>query len=416
MIHIYRLLTFFYLIFILPIKILLFKETRTYLSLRLKYAKKRHSNTADIQTFVFHASSGEAEYAFPIIRELKNKIPHCKIVMTYFSDSYLDVIEKAPEVDEAIPLPLDLPGPTRSFLKDINPTAIFISRTDLWPEFLTQAKQLKIPLILFSRTQVPVTNFIKKYYYSWLYKHLSLISVVTQEDKNNILKIYPAAHVLVHGDSRWDQVQYKLSLNPAVHYLKPTFVAGSLWPEDFNFLSTAWDKKFGQLIIVPHEKDEVFFKTIKSYFSNKGYILKFLSEWDFKVNFEKLNVDFDVLVIDQFGVLPRLYQNSYASFIGGSFKKKVHSVMESLVSNTPVIVGPFNQNNREAQIFKNVQIEPDSPIKAVNEVHNSQQIRNLIHEIYKNHLETKPQFIDIGGSVSQHFIKDFIDGKFQRPS
>ncbi len=361
------------------------------------------------QTFVFHAASGEAEYAFPIIRELKKQRPDCKIIMTFFSNSYIDVINTNPEIDEAIPLPLDLPGPTRSFLKQTGPAAIFISRTDLWPEMITQCQNLKIPVILFSRTQVPIKNIFKKLYYRWLYKKIDIISVVTNEDKKNILNIYPKANVIIHGDSRWDQVQHKLSLNPKVQYLKPTLVAGSIWPEDFVFLSTAWDKKFGQLILVPHETDDVFFKNIKSFFSKKGYIVKFLSEWDFKVNFEKLNVDFDVLIVDKFGVLPRLYYNSYAAFIGGSFKNKVHSVMEALVCNTPVIVGPYNENNREAAIFKNIQVEPDSKIMAVNIATTSQEIRNLIQDIHKNHLKTKPQFIDIDGNVSKSFLKDITD-------
>lgn len=385
-----------------------FKETRKYFFLRLKSAKIQRYQDPNQITYIFHASSGEAEYAFPIIRELKRLKPDCKVIMTFFSNSYVDVIHNNPEIDEVIPLPLDLPGPTRSFLKENNPSILFISRTDLWPELLTQCQKLQIPTILFSRTQMPVKNFIRRFYYKWIYRKLSAISVVTNEDKTNVLKILPGAKVFIHGDSRWDQVQHKLSLNPKVQYLKPTFVAGSIWPEDFNFLSTAWDKKFGQLILVPHEKDEEFFKTIKNYFTSKGYILKFLSEWDFKVNFEKLNVDFDVLIVDQFGVLPRLYFNSYAAFIGGSFKHKVHSVMEALVCNTPVIVGPYHQNNREAEIFKKVQVEPDSNIKAVNVAKTSQEIRDLIFEIHKKHIQTKPNFLDIEGNVSKSFLKDIL--------
>lgn len=410
MIKIYRFFTFFYLSFILPIKFIFFKESREYVFSRLKSSRKKlnlKTNPND-KVYLFHAASGEAEYAFPIIRELKSRRPNCKIVMTYFSNSYVDVVLTHPEIDLVLPLPLDLPGPTRSFLKSIKPSAIFIARTDLWPEFICQAKRLDIPLVLFSRTQTPIKGYLKKKYYAWLYKKLNLISVVDAEDKKNILSLLPKAKVYVHGDARWDQVQYKLALNPSVQYLKPTFVAGSLWPEDFSFLSTSWDKKYGQLIIVPHEKDDAFFKTIKTFFSSKGYNVKFLSHCDLKKNFEKLNVDYDVLIVDQFGVLPRLYKNSYGAFIGGSFKKKVHSVMEALVSNTPVIVGPFNQNNREAQIFKKIPIEPDSNVRAVNEVQNSQQIRNVIQEIYKNHLKTKPQFIDVGGSVSKSFLKDII--------
>lgn len=360
------------------------------------------------KTYLFHASSGEAEYAFPIIRELKSQRPNCKVVMTYFSDSYIDVVFKNDEIDLVLPLPIDLPGPTRSLLQKYKFSAVLISRTDLWPEFLTQCNSLNIPVILFSRTQKEISNFARKSYYSWLFKKLKFISAVTLQDKKNVLDILPNAKVYTHGDTRWDQVIYKLKMQPNIEFLKPTFVAGSIWPEDFSFLSTAWSKKFGQLVIVPHEKDDVFISSMRNFFKSKDYGVKLLSDCEMPIGFTKLNVDFDVLIVDRFGVLPRLYKNSYGSFVGGSFKRKVHSVMESIGCNTPVIVGPKNQNNREAQLFKKLEIEPGSNLFAVNEAKSSQEIRSLIIKILKNHETNPPEFIELGGSVSKGFLKDFI--------
>ncbi len=82
--------------------------------------------------------------------------------------------------------------------------------------------------------------------------------------------------------------------------------------------------------------------------------------------------------------------------------------MESIGCNTPVIVGPKNQNNREAQLFKKLEIEPGSNLFAVNEAKSSQEIRSLFIKILKNHETNPPEFIELGGSVSKGFLKDFI--------
>src|SRR4051812_29225034 len=88
-----------------------------------------------------HASSGEFEYAKPVIRELKARHPDIPIVVTYFSPTFALGVENFPGVDFALPLPLDLPGPCTSFLKHVNPRVLLIARTDFWPEMLSQVRR-----------------------------------------------------------------------------------------------------------------------------------------------------------------------------------------------------------------------------------------------------------------------------------
>ena len=59
-----------------------------------------------------------------------------------------------------------------------------------------------------------------------------------------------------------------------------------------------------------------------------------------------------VLIIDQIGILADLYKWADWALIGGSFKGKVHSVMEALSQGCYTFVGPFHGNNREALEFK----------------------------------------------------------------
>ena len=65
------------------------------------------------------------------------------------------------------------------------------------------------------------------------------------------------------------------------------------------------------------------------------------------------------MIVDQIGILAELYTWGQAAFVGGSFRKQVHSVMEPLACGIPVAVGPFHQNNREALEFQQVLLTCD---------------------------------------------------------
>ena len=398
----YRLVVFFYFGFIFPLQCLISKKTRKFFKIRLK------TRTPQIppltRSYLFHASSGESEYALPLIREIKHQDPQAHIVVTFFSDSYLEVLRSLKEIDTLIPLPLDLPTSTRSLLKATHPQCIFIARTDLWPEFLYQAQLMKIPTVLFSRTQ-PLISSITALFLRWLYSKIHLISCVTEEDSQNVKKIVaqskPSPLIKVHGDLRWDQVFYKLKQKPSFHYSKPSFVWGSIWPEDFKILAPSWQKERGLLIVVPHDPQPKFIHSIQNFFS-PHFKIGLYSSISSPENFLSAT-DWDIIIVDVLGPLSRFYKNAYGAFVGGSFKKKVHSVMEVLATHTPVIIGPYNANNREAQIFKNIQIAPS--LYAVNEVSSSSEICELTEKLYKIP-SAPPRLITPPKDLTLKFLKD----------
>ena len=87
----------------------------------------------------------------------------------------------------------------------------------------------------------------------------------------------------------------------------------------------------------------------------------------------QFNADF--LLVDEIGYLADLYRYADIAFVGGSFKEKVHSVMEPLCCGLPVLVGPFYQNNPEAAKYVK-QTQP--PILYV-----CQNSHELIHSVQK---------------------------------
>lgn len=329
--------------------------------------KSRTPFQPDFPPVWIHAASGEFEYAKSVIREIKAAEPRTPVVVTYSSATFVKSIENFPGVDASFALPLDLPGPCRSFLQKLKPKYLLISRTDLWPEMLFQAQRYHVPVVLFAYTQKSLSemSWPARRLRRWLLNYVSQIHCVTKQDADNVKALGIHKPIVVMGDPRYDQVQFRLknpkALPEKLKPARPALVAGSTWPQDEDVLieglSPALKAKKLQLILVPHEPTPAHLKPLEARLEQAGLSYKRYSD----------GVDWsaqDVLLVDQVGVLAELYQWGHMAFVGGSFKSSVHSVMEPLGAGLVTLVGPHFKNNREALEFVNVAAGPFTAVQA----------------------------------------------------
>ncbi len=324
-----------------------------------------------------HCSSGEFEYAKPVIREIKKNNPNEKILVTYLSNSYVKAIESFPGVDQSFPLPFDLPGPIRQFLNHIKPKCLLIARTDLWPELLTQTKYKNIPSLLFSATFPSNSSFLARLWKKTVLDLVDHIYCVSFEDYDFAIKKLhlPTTQVSVLGDTRYDQVIDRLSSpRPLQEHLEPhgpTLVAGSTWSEDEKILLVALEPLLKQkkitLILVPHEPTPEHIASLQSQL-DKMQILYGL--------YSTATTPMPVILVDQVGILADLYAWGHLAFVGGSFKRTVHSVMEPLTHGALTFVGPYFENNREAVEFQKINVTPK--LTAVESCQNADDLQNKI--------------------------------------
>ena len=116
-------------------------------------------------------------------------------------------------------------------------------------------------------------------------------------------------------------------------------------------------------ILVPHEADETHLQKLTDALETRGVPSQRLSrtsEWDGR----------GALIVDEFGQLLSIYKLSHCALIGGSFKSRVHSVMEALACGNLTLVGPYHANNREALEFCKGRLWPSSPaVRVVSNAH-----------------------------------------------
>lgn len=315
-----------------------------------------------------HCASGEIEYAKPVIRELKNQNPKQKILVTYFSPSVVGNLSREPLIDFFCPLPWDSPLCLKEFIQFHKPRALLIARTDLWPEVLFQCRRLGVKTILFSSTFKEKISIFQRAYLSVVLPILDFIFVVSPEDLKNLKTLTSSTHAEVLGDTRYDQCIFRLSqpsrfkqeLLP-LNFIKPILVAGSTWPEDEKVLLDFFESTQNKvnLILVPHEPNQEHLAELSASLNSKQIKFIFYSQaqsWN----------EGEVLIVDEIGLLANTYSFAQFAFVGGSFKKSVHSVMEPLAAGLQVYVGPYHQNNREALFFKQVAIDKTFPVIEIN--------------------------------------------------
>jgi len=324
------------------------------------------ANLPEQKPIWFHCSSLEFEYARIVIHKIKAANPKEKILVTFFSPSVQKQLAENKDIDFHCPLPWDTKKHVSEFLRHHQPKALLIARTDVWPEILFQCNNLQIPSLLFSATLTEKggrTNPLVKPFYKWVMSQLSQIYCVCDLDLKQFQKLGLEQNCEIGGDTRYEQVLERLKnpnvLKPALHNKSPdapiTLVAGSTWSQDEGALIKAFGvlrKDFSPpaMILVPHEPTSEHLSTIEALLKALQIPFQFYS---FVKNYPKAG---EILIIDKVGILAELYTLGELAFVGGSFKKEVHSVMEALAAGCVTFVGPHYKNNREAQEFMSIEL------------------------------------------------------------
>ncbi len=306
-------------------------------------------------TVWFHCASGEFEYAKPVIKLLKETEPSVKVVVTYFSPTYADQIRAFSGVDWVVPLPWDTPRSLNEFLDSYRPFALLIARTDVWPQMAHVAHLRGLKSVLFSATLTKNSGRTKglgRWATRQTLDQLDEIFAVTDEDVIAFRSLgLQHARVSREGDTRYDQVLARLA-SPRelkdVRANRPLFVCGSTWSEDEAVLVPALAQLSGEVcgVMVPHEPTPEHIEKLEAQLQAAGVKGVRYSRLDG----ETLK-DGTCLIVDQTGILAELYLRADFAFVGGSFRKTVHSVMEPLAAGCVTFVGPLHTNNREAVAF-----------------------------------------------------------------
>ncbi len=302
------------------------------------------------------ASLGEFEQGRPVLENLKEKFPEHKLLLTFFSPSGYEIRKNYQGADWVFYLPLDTATNAYRFIKTVNPQLAIFVKYEYWHNYLKSLHDNNIPSILISALFTPSKVFFKWYggFPRKMLKFFSHIFVQNDSSKENLSRILSAEKITVAGDTRFDRVSQIINsfkpIEPIEKFVngKKVMVAGSTWPDDENNLKSLLDglNEDIKLIIAPHEIHTAHIDFLRNLFP--AHILYSELEILSKSGTEP-EADKNVVIINNIGMLSRLYHYGTISYIGGGFNKSgIHNTLEAAVYGHPVIFGPNYQKFSEA--------------------------------------------------------------------
>jgi 3-deoxy-D-manno-octulosonic-acid transferase len=316
------------------------------------------------------ASLGEFEQGRPVIEALKaqgtrdkGQRSEYKILLTFFSPSGYEVRKDYDGVDWVFYLPMDGPRNARRFLEIVHPSLVIFVKYEFWYYYLKKIKYRDIPLLLISALFRKDMSFFKWYgvLQRKILSRFDHLFVQNQESKQLIDEIGLGHICSISGDTRFDRVieiADRFQPIPAIEQFigqNKAIVAGSTWPEDEQVLQKAFTSIADpslKLVIAPHEITEKHLSELQELFPNAVRFshLPLVAEGLPQATTSNLKRQTpNVLIIDNIGMLSRIYKYAYITYIGGGMKPNgVHNVLEAAVYDRIVLFGPYYQKYTEA--------------------------------------------------------------------
>lgn len=305
---------------------------------KLEDSLKQHS---DPLIWVHCASLGEFEQGRPVIEALKAEYKDHKILLTFFSPSGYQVRKGYPNADYVFYLPLDTAHNASRFVGKIKPSLAIFIKYEFWFHFSEVLRRNHTPLIsissIFRKDQIffRVTgNFFRR-----ILKNFSHFFVQNQESVR-LLQSIDINNCTQSGDTRFDrvkQIEQSKEENDIARKFKAqqkVFIIGSCWQEDLDVLVPFINENKLKFIVAPHEITDSLLDNLKRSLSVK---------WILYSQAEGKNLeDFSVLIIDNVGMLSKLYRYGEFAYIGGAFGKGLHNILEASCYGIPILFGNKN--------------------------------------------------------------------------
>ena len=299
------------------------------------------------------ASVGEFEQGRPLLEAIRKKNPDIKLLLTFFSPSGFNMHGKYEGVDLVTYLPFDGNKNARAFIDIVQPTLVIFVKYEFWYFYLTTLKNKQIPVILASG----LFRKSQPFFQVWGSFHRKMLGCFTRffvqndESVRLLQSIHLHQQTEITGDTRFDRVaeiatqQFSFPILESFGKDK-ILIAGSTWPEDEKLLLDWFQRQQDwKLIIVPHELSASHTAALKAMFPSSIS----LSEHET----DKPLSNTRVLIIDQMGLLSKLYRYATLCYIGGGLKKSGHhNILEAAVYGKAVVTGPFIEKFSESVSLK----------------------------------------------------------------
>jgi 3-deoxy-D-manno-octulosonic-acid transferase len=329
---------------------------------------------------LLHAVSvGEVLSGISLARRLKEAYPQRPLIIstTTISGNKL-ARERMPFADAVIYFPLDWSFCVRRALNAIKPSLVIILETEIWPNFLRQARRRKIP-VLFVSGRISDRSFLRYQKYlrafgfflrPFLKRVLADPSMFLMQSEKDAERIRflgaPPDRVRASGSLKYD-----LDLpgpTPVSHWLEaevlrtgrtPVIVAGSVVATEEPLALIAFGTLQGEypnalLVLAPRKPErfeaaaEFIHESRRTFLRRSRLSIQTSSNGASASGTTVIPKDVTVLLLDSIGELASIYRCADGVFVGGSLVPSGgHNILEPAAFGKIPVFGPSMENFSE---------------------------------------------------------------------
>lgn len=308
-------------------------------------------------------SVGEALAALPLAQALKQRFPGRRLVVsTTTATGQRLARERMNMADAVFYFPLDWAGPVRRVFRAVNPALVIILETEIWPNFLREARHRDVPVV-FLNARISERSFrryrwLKRVVPGFLARVLSdgeMFLAQSSDDAQRLSELgAPEERLEVLGNLKYDLDPPDLGGFGAWFAEQvrgqerwPLLVAGSVVADEEEQVLAAYDivqRQWRRALLVLAPRKPERFDMAAQIAADDGWKVVRRSEMKLDV---PLAEDAEVLLLDSIGELAGLYSLADAVFIGGSLVPVGgHNILEPAWFAKPPVFGPYMENFR----------------------------------------------------------------------
>jgi len=323
---------------------------------RLSKEKVKFLSTKNI-IWLHAASVGEVKALSTITPQLKKENPEISLIVSVVTKSGRKEAERilsvGKEVEFIFYIPIDLKRFVKGVLASLNPSALIIVETELWPNLIKEAKQKRcwVALINGRISGESLSKYLLlKSLFAVTLSYVDLFCMQSEEDAERIKKLGAEKDkIKVLGNLKFDRMITQISevdRNMLKEKLSipvdlKVMVGGSIRNGEEEILVRVFKrlKKDGEsllLLLAPRYLDRM----------RKIEKMLFLQQLDFirksELGGKALLKNQRIILLDTMGELAWIYALADVAFVGGSLVPiGGHNLLEPAVYGIPVIFGPY---------------------------------------------------------------------------
>ncbi|NOQ19022.1 MAG: hypothetical protein GQ571_03520 [Desulfobacterales bacterium] len=299
------------------------------------------------------ASVGEVSAAVAIIESLERLMPHGAIILSTTTEHGQALArDKLQSKATCVYAPIDFIVSVRKALSTIRPDILVCLETEIWPNWLFEARRMGVRLALTNgrisvrsiKGYLKIRGLIRE-----ALRQVEFFSMIREADAQRLMVLgVPREKIVVNGNAKYDlllpmadpsikgKIEKFYNLNENI----PVFVAGSTRGSEHEIVVDVYEKILETLpetllIIAPRHLERV--RHIKDMVIRRGFSCQFKTDIDKAGGLRTASV----VIMDTIGDLQSTYSIASIVFCGGSLEPLGgQNILEAAVWGKPVLYGP----------------------------------------------------------------------------